>query len=90
MNIRSTPGRTSELTSCQVTLPAFCSITQNPVSPSGDRMPDLLERAQHVNFAGHLRRLGPQRGPAFDRDEVNDLGQVEMVKPVRSAGAGSS
>src|ERR1035441_6271898 len=26
VNIRSTPGRTSELTSCQVTLPALCSI----------------------------------------------------------------
>ena len=29
------PGRTSEFTSCQFTCPAFCSMTQNPQSPSG-------------------------------------------------------
>src|SRR2546429_4243712 len=37
------PGRTSELTSCQLTLPAFCSTTQKPASPSGVLMFDFFK-----------------------------------------------
>ena len=46
------PGRTSEFTSCQWTLPAFCSITQKPESPSGVRTSVFFsERIMSISHA---------------------------------------
>jgi len=46
------PGRISAWTSCQFTLPAFCSITQKPASPSGVRMSAFLsERSMSISQA---------------------------------------
>jgi hypothetical protein len=90
------PGRTSELTSCQVTFPAFCSITQSRVA-SGCGLPVFLASGD-VYLAGEFRRLGLEGGGAFDADEVNDLGsrsgrndgpraQIGGDRPVGSGGA---
>ena len=50
----------------------------------------LLERAQHVDFAGQLGGFGFQGGGAFDGDEINGLGQVEVIEAMDAAGAGWS
>jgi hypothetical protein len=40
----------------------------------------LLERAQHVNFAREIGGLGFDGGGAFDGDEINRIGEVEVIE----------
>ncbi len=77
-----TPGRTSELTSCQFTCPAFCSITQKPQSPSGVRMSFFFsERSMSMSQASSAD-LALDGGVAFDGNKVHDFGDVEMIEAV--------
>ena len=43
----------------------------------------FLERAQHVVFASQLRGACFERGGAFDRDEINDFRQIEMIETMK-------
>ena len=49
-----------------------------PKTPVTVRSPNagFLERTKHVNFTRQLGRFGLERGGAFNRDKINDLGQV--------------
>ena len=75
-----TPGRTSELTSCQLTWPAFCSMTQKPQSPSGVLMPVFFsERSMSMSQASS-EDLVLIDDVAFDGNEIHGVGHVEVIK----------
>src|SRR4029079_17896011 len=46
--------------------------------------PDILffQRTKHINFTGQLGGLCFKRRGTLDRDKINDLGEVEVIKTV--------